>query len=181
MKIKKIIPILVLSAATYAVQAQSPHNDLRKGDRLYDKQQYLEAENAYRKAETDPVAAYNAGNAAYQQGKYADAAAQFKKSAAIASDPGAKSDAQYNLGNALLQSEKYQEAITAYETSLRLRPNRPDAKKNLQIAKNLLRQQQEPPPPPPPNPPPRRPLRRRGTTMSTARPSRKKKRWLPAR
>ena len=104
--------------------AQSSHTVLRKGDRLYDKQRYPLAENTYRRAETDPNAAYNAGNAAYQQGKYEAAAQQFKKSAAIASDLDTKSDALYNLGNAYLKLEKYKEAIAAYENSLRLRPNR---------------------------------------------------------
>ena len=73
----------------------------------------------------------------------------------------AKAAALYNLGNALLQQDKFEDAITAYEKSLRTQPNQPDTKKNLQIAKNKLREQQEPPPPPPkkqpppPPPPPR--------------------------
>lgn len=151
--------LLLLCSAT--VCAQSAHNQLRKGDRLYDKKDYQQAENAYLRAETDPAAPYNAGNAAYQQGKYEAAAELFKKAAAIATDATAKAAALYNLGNALLQQNKFEDAITAYEKSLRTQSNQQDTKKNLQIAKNKLREQQEPPPPPPkkqpppPPPPPR--------------------------
>ena len=153
--------ILVLVVVPSLSHAQAAHQHLRKGDRFYDEKAYDKAENAYRKAETDPVAHYNAGNAAYQQGKYDAAAAWFKKAAAISSDAGARSDALHNLGNAYLQQSKFEEAIVAYENSLRLRANRPDTKKNLQLAKNKLREQQQPPPPPPPKrPPPPPPLPR---------------------
>lgn len=145
---------LFLSAAWW-LNAQSPaHGRLRKGDRLYDEKSYLQAESTYSKAPADPVALYNAGNAAFQQGKYATAADWYQKAAATLDLASARSDAFYNLGNACMLQGKLQEAIVAYESSLRLRPNRPDAKKNLQIARNKLREQQEPPPPPPPQKPP---------------------------
>ena len=152
----------ILLCLPFALHSQSAHRQLRAGEQLYDQKKYQQAENAYREADNDPTAAYNAGNAAYQQGKYEAAAGQFKKAAAIARETGAQSDAFYNLGNARLQLNQYKEAIEAYESALRLRPNRPDAKKNLQIARNKLREQQEPPPPPPqktppPPPPPPRP------------------------
>lgn len=155
----KLTGFLLLFALT--AQSQADHGHLRKGDRLYDKKDYQQAENAYLKAEADPAAPYNAGNAAYQQGKYEAAAGLFKKAAAIAPDMPAKAAALHNWGNALLQLSKYQDAITAYEKSLRAQPNQPDTKKNLQIAKNKLREQQEPPPPPPPpqKPPPPPPPR----------------------
>lgn len=159
LKIKTLSCLLVL---TTGLSAQSAHRQLRRGEELYDDQKYAASQQAYEEAATDPAAAFNAGNAAYQQGKYADAASLYKKAAAIAPNGGVKSDALYNLGNAMLQSGKLEEAVTAYETSLRLNANRADAKKNLQIAKNKLREQQEPPPPPPqktpppPPPPPRR-------------------------
>lgn len=160
MVIKKImLPGLLLLAL--AGRAQSGHGHLRKGDRLYDKKDYLQAEQSYLKAEANPSAAYNAGNAAYQQGKYEVAAESFKKAAAIAPDQPSKAAALYNWGNALLQLGKFEEAIATYEKSLRAQPNQPDTKKNLQIAKNKLREQQEPPPPPPPpqKPPPPPPPR----------------------
>ncbi|MBK6933208.1 MAG: hypothetical protein IPH12_21000 [Saprospirales bacterium] len=57
---------LFLSAATGLSAQSAAHGHLRTGDRLYDQKNYPKAENAYGKAPADPVALYNAGNAAYQ-------------------------------------------------------------------------------------------------------------------
>ncbi len=130
------------------------NSPLRKGDRLYDKKEYSQAEAAYREAVAGPVASYNAGNAAYQQGKYAEAATLYQNASRTAATAPAKASALCNMGNAYLRDSKYAEAIEAYENSLRRQPNQPDAKKNLQIAKKKLREQQDPPPPPLPPPPP---------------------------
>lgn len=146
--------LLFVAAFSLALSGQSGHRQLQEGDRLYDKKEFQKAEQTYLKAKSGHVASYNAGNAAYQQGKYADAAEMFKKAAAVAPAPAAKADAFYNLGNAFLQQGKYAEAIAAYKNSLRQQPNRADAKKNLQIAIKKLREQQSPPPPPPPKTPP---------------------------
>lgn len=139
--------------------AQASHSQLRAGEQHYDDKNFPKAETAYGEASGDPVAQYNAGNAAFQQGKYDIAADWFRKAAAAPS--AIRADAFYNLGNALMLLGKYREAVDAYERSLRLRPNQPDAKKNLQIARNKLREQQDPPPPPPPaqKPPPPPPPR----------------------
>lgn len=151
---KKSVFMLLVPVWMSPVFGQSGHGASQQGDRLYDKKEYGRAEQAYRSATSHPSAAYNAGNAAFQQGKYEEAAGFYKTAAANASAPGEQSDAQYNLGNTYLRQEKYAAAIAAYQKSLRLQPNRPDAKKNLQIAIKKLRERQEPPPPPPPNSPP---------------------------
>lgn len=148
--------LLLFGSALYA---QSAHGLLQDGQRLYDKKSFARAESTYRKAQGN-AAVYNAGNAAYKQAKYEDAATLFKSASATASKPAEKANALYNLGNAYLQKGDYEEAIDAYEKSLRLFPNAADAKKNLQIAKKKLQEQEEPPPPPqktPPPPPPPRP------------------------
>lgn len=136
---------------------------MQEGDRLYDQKAWSKAEEMYRKSGPGAAASYNAGNAAYQQGKYDVAAESFKKAAA-ATTPEARSAAFFNLGNAYLQQGKYKDAITAYEHSLRQQSNRFDAKKNLQIAKKKLKEEENPPPPPPPQklpppPPPPKPQR----------------------
>lgn len=141
--------------ATPALRGQSAHQQLQQGDKLYEKKEYDKAETAYKNASAGFAASYNAGNAAYQQGKYEDAAGLFKIAAIAATDAQMKADAWYNMGNAWLQAGKYEEAINAYVNSLRQQPNRPDAKKNLQIAKKRQQEEDNPPPPPPPkNPPP---------------------------
>jgi tetratricopeptide (TPR) repeat protein len=157
----KMISFILLVSSTVLSGQTDAHGDLRKGEKQYDQKNYPGAETAYSKASGNPAALYNAGNAAYQQAKFDLAAEYFKSAAALFPNSPARSDAYYNLGNSYLKLGKYQEAIVVYEKSLRLQTNRPDAKKNLQIAKNKAREKEDPPPPPPPpqNPPPPPPPR----------------------
>lgn len=152
----KHIAILLFLALgfTPTLRSQSAHKQLQQGDQLYDKKEYGKAEAAYKKAAAGYAASYNAGNAAFQQGKYEDAAELFKIAGNAGADAAAKADAWFNMGNAYLQAGKYDEAIKAYESSLRKQPNRADAKKNLQIAKKKKKEAENPPPPPPPQKPP---------------------------
>lgn len=155
------LTIWLMSALGFRLQAQ--HNQLKTGDALYDKKDYVKAEETYKSA-GGYAASYNAGNAAYQQGKYEEAADLFRIAVNAGTDAASKAAAWYNMGNAYLQAGKYAEAVKAYENSLRQQPNRADTKKNLQIAKNKLKEKEEPPPPPPPKkqpppPPPPKPQR----------------------
>ena len=59
------------------------------------------------------------------------------------SDKIKKSAGLYNLGNSLLKANKLQESIDAYKSSLKLRPDNPEAKYNLAYAQDLLKKQQE--------------------------------------
>lgn len=127
--------------------AQSTHQSLRKGDAAYDKKEYQQAENNYRKAlnqnPKDPAALYNTGNTAYRQGHYEDAVGLYTEAAKQSDDLNLKADALYNLGNTHLQQRQYQKAVEAYEQSLRIRPGDANAKRNLQFAKNKLREEQQ--------------------------------------
>ncbi|MCA0238366.1 MAG: tetratricopeptide repeat protein [Bacteroidetes bacterium] len=146
--------VVLLLCCLQVAFSQSAHNRLQSGDAHYDKKEYGKAEAAYKSAAGGYAASYNAGNAAYQQGKYEEAAELFRIAVNAGADAAAKSAAWYNMGNAFLQAGKYSEAVKAYESSLRQQPNRPDAKKNLQIAKRKQQQKEDPPPPPPQKPPP---------------------------
>lgn len=151
--------VVLLLCCLQVAFSQSAHNRLQSGDAHYDKKEYGKAEATYKSAAGGYAASYNAGNAAYQQGKYEEAAELFRIAVNAGADAAAKSAAWYNMGNAFLQAGKYSEAVKAYESSLRQQPNRPDAKKNLQIAKRKQQQKEDPPPqkPPPPPPPTPRP------------------------
>jgi Ca-activated chloride channel family protein len=163
---------LPLVCVYVGAQAQS-HVQMRKGEDLYDQNSFAKSEMAYRKA-TGSTAAYNAGNAAYQQGKFNDAMLLFKNAAQGSSSNPERANALYNMGNAFLQLGQYDEAIEAYEKSLRLLPNASDAKKNLQIAKKIKQDLQDPPPQPPPPPPPPPVERPRKDYLDQADPSRQK-------
>ncbi len=147
----KNILLLCCSLAFFALQAQSAHDPLRKGDKNYSRQEYENAGKSYKDALTiDPNnqrANYNLGNSLYQQGKYEDAAKQYEQAAPSIKNPQEKADLMHNLGNAYLKQKKYQEAIDAYSNSLRLRPGDPQTKMNLQMAKkkNLEQQKQDQP------------------------------------
>jgi len=163
--------ILLLFAGN--LLAQSDHTALRQGERYYDKGDYEKSQAAYQKSKSS-AARYNAGNAAYLQSEHADAAKLFREAAERSLSPADKADALYNLGNACMLQGDFRAAVEAYERSLRLVPKRPDAQKNLQIAKRKL---QEPPPetpPPPPPPPPPPSLRPRQNYLDQAAPLRQK-------
>ncbi len=163
--------VLMLQGLNTALPAQSAHAERRAGDRHYQNRDFQQAENAYSEASDDPVAHYNAGNAAFRQGKYEAAVHWFQQAAATPS--AVQPDAWFNLGNACMQLGKFPEAVNAYERSLRKAPNRTDAKKNLQIARNKLRERQEPPPPPPQRPPPPPPPPRNDYVDQARQPQRK--------
>ena len=73
-----LFPIL-LSSSLHA--QSSAHGALRAGEEFYDQKKYAEAENAYGEAPGDATAAYNAGNAAFQQGKFEAAIKHFQAAA----------------------------------------------------------------------------------------------------
>jgi tetratricopeptide (TPR) repeat protein len=143
--IMRLLFFLFFIVAT-GIRAQSPHEALRTGDRLYENQDFEAAEQAYRQAGPGAKARYNEGNAVYRQGRYADAAALYRAAAETAKAPAARADALYNLGNACLKQRQYDQAIGAYEQALRLRPGDPAAKSNLQLAKQMQKQAAAPPP-----------------------------------
>ena len=78
--------------------------------------------------------AFEEANAAYADGRYADAAAQYQ--ALIDETPDAV--VYYNLGNAQFKQGELAQAILNYERALRLRPNYPDAKYNLAFAQSRI-------------------------------------------
>lgn len=75
------------------------------------------------------------GTAAYEDKDYAAAAQAF------AADESA--DGWYNRGNALAARGDYDGAISAWEKSLELQPDQPDAQRNIDIVRELQEQQQQ--------------------------------------
>ncbi len=150
---KKSVALCAIAIAQVLPGTRVPAvaQSLREGQRLYDERRYAEAEQVFlRRAAQEPIAFLYAGNAAFRLGYYERAAAHFQKAAA--QSPVVRADALYNAGNAYLRMGNYAAAIKAYESSLRLKPAQPDAKRNLHIARSLLQQPEPPPPPPPPRP-----------------------------
>ena len=116
-----------------------------EGNALFEKGEYEAALRRYLEAQQEgrarPELHFNAGDALYKQEKYAEAMQEMGR-AADGTHPDMSAAAHYNLGNALFRQEKFQEAVGAYKKSLELKPDDIDAKINLELALEKLKQQQ---------------------------------------
>jgi len=127
---------------------------IREGNKLYNKEQYTEAEIAYRKGvEVNPRSiegAYDLGNSLYKQQKYPEAAEQYKMVASqgarlLSENPenGLRlAQVFHNLGNISMQGKDYAKSIEAYKQSLRLNPSDDETRYNLALAQKLLENQE---------------------------------------
>ena len=117
-----------------------------EGNALFEKGEYEAALRRYLEAQQEgrarPELHFNAGDALYKQEKYAEAMQEMGR-AADGTHPDMSAAAHYNLGNALFRQEKFQEAVGAYKKSLELKPDDIDAKINLELALEKLKQQQD--------------------------------------
>ncbi|MEO8717634.1 MAG: VWA domain-containing protein [Burkholderiales bacterium] len=75
------------------------------------------------------------GSAEYKRGRYPQALENFSR--------GEGADAEYNRGNALARLGRYEDAITAYDRSLKARPNDADALANKAAVAALLKHKQQ--------------------------------------
>ncbi len=159
---KLFAAVFVLLLSGYAANAQTDRKEVRKGNRLFEKENYKEAEVEYRKAlikDSVSVAAnYNLGNTLYRM----DDAANAEKSYTAAADTAGKvpleidwkrgevkhrkgdasADVFHNLGNTYLAQKKYAEAVEAFKNSLKRNPSDIDTKTNLAYAQKMLKDQQ---------------------------------------
>ncbi len=117
-----------------------------EGNALFEKGEYEAALRRYLEAQQDarnrPALHFNAGDALYKQGKYAEAMQEMAR-AAEGKHPHLSAAAYYNLGNALFQQEKFGEAVGAYKKSLELKSDDIDAKINLELALEKLEQDRQ--------------------------------------
>jgi tetratricopeptide (TPR) repeat protein len=139
---------LILFLAPVALFAQKEWRDVKRGNKFYEDEKYVEAEVGYRKGldqnGSSFAANFNLGNSLYRQEKFEDAAEQFAKASALAGDDKGRIAAAYhNQGNALLSANKIDEAIDAYKAALRANPDDHDTRYNLAYAKHLKQQQQQ--------------------------------------
>jgi tetratricopeptide (TPR) repeat protein len=81
------------------------------------------------------TAAFRAGNAAYEQGRYEEAAAAYEKAEAAGA---ADARLYYNQGNALFRLNRLGAAILAYERARKLAPSDPDIDFNLRFARSRI-------------------------------------------
>ena len=140
---------ILCSCSSVLVHAQSEKALLNKGNELYKEGKFGEAEINYRKSinkddKSDlEVAAFNLGDALYQQERYEEAAQQFVLASGDLQSREDKAKAFHNLGNSYLKAGELNECIEAYKNALRNNPLDEETKHNLSYAKNLKKQQQQ--------------------------------------
>lgn len=133
-------------AFTGGVFRDTLHESTTEGRRLYDAGKYAEAMAAYgrgRAEEPDnPVLAFNVGDTLLAMGKTDEALAEYRKALA-SKDPKLTARTHYNIGNAYLQKQDFRRAVDAYRQSLLQDAAQKDAKRNLELALQKLKEQQE--------------------------------------
>jgi len=117
-----------------------------EGKEHYAAGRYREALQAYRDAtveEPDRLdVQFNIGNALYELGDYAGSMAAFGR-VQHSDDEDLVTWSWYNAGNAHFQQREYDAAARAYTQALRRDPTAADARANLELALNRLRQQRQ--------------------------------------
>lgn len=143
---KDIVLIILLAGLTVNTFAQSEHKLIRRGNRAYSKNDYLESEVQYREAlernKHSFKANFNLGDALYKQNKFSDSDSIFNVINTSALSDADKSMIYYNRGNSLFKQNKFKESADAYKMALKYNPNDIDAKYNLSEALRMMQNQQ---------------------------------------
>ncbi len=136
--------IIVFTLASLSLWGQKypERRMVRAGNSQYEKQNYVEAEVAYRRAiEKTPdsyEASDNLAKSLYKQKRWDEAAKLLAPLAADSLRREHSAAAYYDLGNALFRQRKLEEALEAYKQSLRINPDDMEAKFNLAYTQKLL-------------------------------------------
>lgn len=122
----------------------SAYSKNEEGNRLYREGKYEEALKKYTEAQLSlpesPELHYNIGNVLYRMGKYDEAVEEYSK-ALSAGKKGLSLDSRFNGGDSRYMKGDYGGAVESFIESLKMKPDDPDAKKNLELT--LLRIQQQ--------------------------------------
>ncbi|MBN2319098.1 MAG: tetratricopeptide repeat protein [Acidobacteria bacterium] len=142
--------VFILAAAFLAIppaaKAESPASKNREGNRLFNEGKYEEAEKAYLEAQVKkpgkPEIIYNLGNSLIKQEKYPQGIQALQQSA-DKGDEQIRTNSLYNTGNALYSTGDYRGSAEAFIEALKLNPEDRDAKHNLELALQKLREQEK--------------------------------------
>ena len=139
--------VLIISCITLIhTYGQSAHKSLLEGDQSYQQEDYLSAEEHYRKAQekkSSTKSNFNLGNAVYQQDRFEEAVQHYENTFNIATNDQERANALYNLGNAQLKGGQIEPAIESYKKANAFNPDDIDILKNLYMAKLMMQQEQE--------------------------------------
>ncbi|MDI3527636.1 MAG: Ca-activated chloride channel [Tenuifilum sp.] len=129
------------------LNAQSEHKLIRRGNKAFEKNDYLESEVQYRQAleknKHSFKANFNLADALYKQNKFEESLSAIDGINLSGLSDMEKSMVYYNKGNALFKQNKLKESIEAYKKALKYNPNDMDAKYNLSLALRMMQQLQQ--------------------------------------
>ncbi len=146
---RRLLYILFLFAAAGAAAQQMPERQqVRKGNRAYDRGDYQKSIERYSRAlELAPgsfEAAYDLGNALYKAEMFDRAEQTMTRAVAdTLRTAEERAEAFHNLGNAQFRQQKYKEALESYRQALRLDPSDMETKYNYAYTKKLLDDRQQ--------------------------------------
>ncbi len=147
MKKTLIILVMLASALLAGACSASAPKLTDTGNEAFAQQAYDEALQAYQEAQVkSPELAepyYNAANALYRQGDYAEALKQLQKALQVDESDALAQNAHFNAGNAAFNGEDWQAAVDDYTAALLRNPDDQDAKINLELALQKLQEQQQ--------------------------------------
>ena len=139
-----ISAVLGVLAGVPAFSATSTASKNREGNRLFAQGRYNDAEKAYLDAQIQdpgrPELLYNLGNSLIKQNKY-DRALRSLRQATSAGSKELQENGWYNAGNALFSMGNFKDSAQAFIQALRINPADRDAKHNLELALQKLKQQ----------------------------------------
>jgi len=147
MFMKRIIIFLTLLTMLFPAFAQKESRDVKKGNKFYKQEKYVESEVEYRrgleKNHKSFSGTFNLGNSLYRQKKYAEALDKYQTAATLTDDKNRKAASYHNAGNALLETGDFAKSIEAYKMALRNNPKDDETRYNLAYAQQMLQQQEQ--------------------------------------
>ncbi len=143
-----LLPLLLLPGCIPSAESQAFQLN-EHGLERYKGGYYTDALESFRRASIQqpdlPELNFNTGDALYQTGEYERGVRETQK-ALTAEDPQFRSAAHFNMGNGYFQLNRFQDAYEEYKQALRENPDDLDAKVNLELALEKLREPSQQPP-----------------------------------
>ena len=154
MKVVLTFTLVLLSLIGFAQDAkvkpeikQAEKQLFRKGNDLYNDENYVDAEVQYKKAlEQNPnyeKANYNLGNAIYQQNRFKEALPLYDLVSKTTESKLNKAESFHNIGNSMMKEKQYDKAVDAYKNALRNNHEDDETRYNLALAQEMLKKQQD--------------------------------------
>lgn len=147
-KIIYILVFMLVNAMGFSLQAQGIKSDIRKGNRLFKKNKFTEAEIRYRKVlqnnENNTHALMGLSDALYKQDKQKESVSYLEKLSTTENlKPEERAQVFHNLGNVYMKEKDYDKSVEAYKMSMRLNPTDEETRYNLILAQKLRQQNKQ--------------------------------------